>query len=86
MVQFKHLSLEQEKAIMNRVGSKVRDHFSLSMDLAAANADCGMDVVKLIAFDDFNFWHDITGIMANINRETGKLENCFVPRCARHTA
>jgi len=27
--------------------------------------------------------HDIVGIHANLNRETGLLENCFVPRFAK---
>lgn len=57
---------------------------SLTMDLSATNANgCPLDFAKLLAFDGFNFTHDIVGIMKHINRTTGKLENCFVPRCAK---
>ncbi len=34
----------------------------------------------LLVADEFNFAHDIFGIRANLNRHTGQLENCFVPR------
>lgn len=30
--------------------------------------------------DDFNFAHDVFGIYRHLNRATGQLENCFVPR------
>jgi hypothetical protein len=30
--------------------------------------------------DDFSFMHDVNGIDKNINRKTGKLDNCSVPR------
>lgn len=60
------------------------NRMSLTMDLSATNANgCPLDFAKLLAFDVFNFTHDIVGIMKHINRTTGKLENCFVPRCAR---
>ena len=32
--------------------------------------------------DDFNLMHDVTGINAHINRYSGKLERCFLPRFA----
>ena len=35
---------------------------------------------ELLKADDETFFHDCNGIFANINRETGKLERCFVPR------
>lgn len=56
----------------------------IRMDLAATNASgCPLDFEKLLAFDDFSFWHDITGIYHHLDRETGKLEDFFLPRCAR---
>lgn len=39
-----------------------------------------IDVNQLYNADDFNFCHDIIGIQNNINRTTGKFENCFIPR------
>lgn len=53
------------------------------MTLAAChNHGCPLDLAKLLAFDDFNFDHDIYGIGSHICHETGKLRNNFLPRCA----
>ncbi len=60
------------------------DRFAFVMDLTAANANgCPMDFPALLAADDFNFIHDIAGIARHINRDTGKLMDCFCPRFAR---
>lgn len=60
------------------------DSFELSMDLAAAHANgCVLDFQKLLDFPDFDFNHDIHGIMRHLNRRTGKLEDFFLPRCSR---
>lgn len=32
--------------------------------------------------EDFHFWDDIAGIIANYDRRTGKLQNNFLPRYA----
>jgi hypothetical protein len=54
------------------------------LDLSTCNANgCPLDFEKLLSFPDFDFSHDISGIGRHINRETGKLEHCFLPRCAR---
>lgn len=58
-----------------------RDRMTLLMDLEHVHAQCPMDLSKLLGFDEFNFDHDMYGIAANINRTTGDLENCFLPRC-----
>ena len=42
-----------------------------------------IDIDKLMQFDAFNFLHDIYGIIQNLNRRTGKLENNFLPRCSK---
>ena len=62
----------------------VTDWISVMMDLAAANGDNGnppLDLDKLLAFDDFSFLHDVVGIVRHMNRETGKLDGRFMPRC-----
>lgn len=57
---------------------------SLNMDLCAAKAQgCNIDFQKMLGFDSFNFAHDIVGIRKNLNRRTGELMNCFLPRAAR---
>ena len=53
-----------------------------NMDIGATHINKKLNLDKLLKFNDFNFLHDITGITYNINRETGKLENCFLPRCS----
>ncbi len=59
------------------------DLLSMNMDLCATHLNgTSIDFKKLEGFDDFNFAHDIYGIVTNLNRETGELENCFLPRSA----
>lgn len=57
--------------------------FDLLMDIEAAHSNgCPLQLEKLLESDKTDFMHDINGIRFNINRHTGKLENCFVPRYA----
>lgn len=56
------------------------DKMSLQMDLHAARAASPLDLEKLLDFDDFNFLHDIYGIMRHIDRDTGEMTQCFLPR------
>lgn len=61
-------------------GSK-RNQLDIDMDITAAH--CNGNPLRLKEFleaDDFNFIHDISGIGRHLNRDTGKLENCFLPR------
>lgn len=54
-----------------------------SMDITAAHRNgCPLRLRELIAADDFNFSHDVFGIRRYLNRETGELGSCFVPRYA----
>lgn len=65
------------------------DYMSLCMDIAAAdgvNGNAPLDLARLLEVDTFNFNHDIAGIMRHIDRETGTLGDCFVPRCAMATS
>lgn len=51
------------------------------MDLTATHANgCRMNFAELAAADQFNLSHDVFGIMRHLNRETGQLEDFFVPR------
>ena len=53
------------------------------MDLTACHSNgCPLKLSELLAADSFNFAHDVFGIRRHINRETGRLENCFSPRFA----
>jgi len=44
---------------------------------------CHLDLDKLIKFNDSDFTYDICGILLNLNRITGKLENSFLPKSAK---
>jgi hypothetical protein len=60
------------------------DKAGVTMDLNAAHANgCPLDFQKLLDFPDFDFFHDVYGIARHIDRETGRIGDCFLPRCAR---
>lgn len=65
---------------MTRLAS--RDRLDLMIDLDNAIRTTGLRLKDLYAADDFNFMHDIVGIVDNTNRRTGVIENGFIPRFA----
>lgn len=59
------------------------DLMTADMDITACHANGQpIDLERMLAADDFNFCHDAFGIRRHLNRETGQLEDCFVPRFA----
>jgi hypothetical protein len=59
------------------------DVLSWRMDITATHANgCRLDLSKLLTADDFTFAHDMDGIARHLDRDTGKLGDCFLPRCA----
>lgn len=55
----------------------------MAMDVIATHANgCRLRLAELLAADDANFGHDVFGIRRYLNRDTGKLTHCFVPRFA----
>jgi hypothetical protein len=78
------------RAIVERVKHTARKFdqhiplLRLEMDLTATHASgCELDLPALLTASDYNFWHDICGVNAHINRVTGKLLDCFAPRCSK---
>jgi len=62
-------------------GLKQFDRLSFLMDLDAVAAEYpNFRWQDLLDADWANFHHDVGGITANMNRKTGLLGNCFVPR------
>ena len=60
------------------------DVVDVRMDIHATHTNgCKLDLVKFLGFDEFNFAHDVMGITNHIDRTTGKLTDCFLPRCSR---
>lgn len=66
-----------------RANEKGLDKLDVFMNLIVCNTHCPLDFWELANFDNFSFFHDIYGIERHLNKGTGKLENCFLPRCAR---
>ncbi len=59
-----------------------RSKLNLMMDISATQENCPMKLQEWFNADDFDFLHDVVGIVNNLNRKTFKLENCFLPRYA----
>ena len=84
------VTTETECDLIGRVGDRAADLFGealrqadVEMDITACHLNgCALDLPKLLAADDFNFMHDIHGIGGNLDRTTGQLLDCFLPRCA----
>jgi hypothetical protein len=67
----------------NRLGMKKIDIVSLMMDITATHLnDTPLDLKGLLEANLTDFVHDVFGIMKNIDRRMGKLEDGFVPRYA----
>ncbi|WP_418131438.1 hypothetical protein [Variovorax sp. 278MFTsu5.1] len=78
--------LKRAKTVANEIGSPLRDPLSLHMDLTACHANgCPLKLKELLETDDFNFTHDVFGISRHLDRGTGKLTQCFLPRFAART-
>jgi len=57
------------------------DKMELVLDIDACHCNgCPLKLQELLNAENVDFAHDISGIRFNINRKTGKLENCFDPR------
>lgn len=56
----------------------------LTMDITATHLNgTPLRLADLLVADRFNFVHDVGGIRAHIDRETGKLDGRFLPRYTR---
>ena len=59
------------------------DVMSLQMDIVATHiSGCKLKLQELLSAEVGNFLHDVCGIMRHLDRTTGKLQDCFVPRYA----
>ncbi len=54
------------------------------MDIDACHSNgCPLKLDKLLVANDINFAHDVFGIRHYLDRQTGKLTNCFNPKCSQ---
>ena len=72
------------KKIVDRAAEILEGHIdknTASMDIIACHVSgCPLKLKELFEADDFNLLHDIRGIQAHIDRNTGKLQRFFSPR------
>ena len=61
-----------------------RSVMNISMDIIATHTNgCKLKLKQLLDADLGDFLHDVSGIGGNLDRNTGVLGNCFLPRYAR---
>jgi hypothetical protein len=54
----------------------------LMMDITVVHLNSvQLDLEKLLTAPPVTFAHDICGIVNNLDRKTGELLNCFLPKC-----
>jgi hypothetical protein len=58
------------------------ERISMHMDLCTAHIEGPLNLDKLVQAPDGDFGHDVFGINRYLDRNTGQLTECFVPRCA----
>ncbi len=64
------------------IGVKI-DMMEMDMDITACHSNgCPLKLDDLLIADDSNFLHDVFGIRRHIDRKTGQLGGCFLPRFA----
>ena len=70
-------------SMLNLEQTLFSSRLELSMDLTACHANgCPLDLDGLLTAEKGDFIHDVTGIVRHIDRRTGLLGNCFLPRYA----
>jgi hypothetical protein len=89
MINWKHTTREDidimvkiaKRTLKMAIDYDIRyDQMTAVMDLQCVHGETPLKLQDLLAADDLNFAHDVFGIRNNLNRDTGKLENCFSPR------
>lgn len=65
------------------IGDYLDDMTTTIMDINATHSNgCPLRLGMLEGADEPDFIHDVLGIRRHINRKTGHLEDCFIPRSA----
>lgn len=59
------------------------DRKAVAQLLEIANYRTPLDFARLLSFQRADFIHDIDGLVAHLDRESGALSGLFQPRCAK---
>lgn len=85
---------KEDKAIIKKIASRAaeiyKDQYGMEVDVVDIDMDleachcngCYLDLERMLSGRERDLMHDITGINEHLNRETGALEDCFLPRHA----
>ena len=80
---------KEDMDLIREIVKRVNESFpgnvkDIGMDITATHLNgCPLNLKGLVESSGIDFIHDVYGIANNINRETGKLENCFSPRFSK---
>jgi len=76
------IQLIATRALNEKSIEESTDKLSLAMDITAVHCNgCKLDLEKLLTAKESDFFHDVIGIMAKVNRDTGGLKDHFLPHC-----
>lgn len=84
----------QDKALITQIANRAcrilaangeeADQTHEEMNITAChNNGMPLNLQKMLDADEFDFMHDVCGIDRHIDRNTGQLKNCFLPRFAQ---
>jgi len=65
--------------IAEKGGYKI-DYMTMEMDITACHISNPLRLNELLSANNGDFGHDVFGIRKYIDRDTGKLKDCFSPR------
>lgn len=72
-----------DRAVRTKLIEK-QDTMAVQMDIIACHANgTPLKLEALLDAPAFDFAHDVYGISRHINRTTGKIGDCFLPRFAK---
>ncbi len=78
------LIAERSCALYTKLTGNQSDIVEEMMNFTACHANgTPLRLQALLDADDFAFAHDAFGIGRHINKRTGKMDNCFLPRFAQ---
>ena len=85
MIEFVKFT-DEEQGSVDRIVDRAKDlvpnvsPLEVRMDISAVHAQTPLRLEEFAAADDGNFGHDLYGILSHLNRLTGEMGDCFVPR------
>ena len=71
------------KRMRTELASATIGGLDLAMDLTVCHNKGHVDLATLLASSPADLAHDLCGIVEFLDRKTGEMTECFVPRCAR---